>query len=394
MGLMGLMGCSGEVTSVPGAGEPQQDSIPIGFRAAVLNGGTRAGGGGELTTASLQATGFGVYCWYTEDRDVAFTDSKGTTPSTHISTYAKYMLMRNQKVEWKKWDGESNPASWNYTPSKYWPLDPREKLTFRAYAPYSNYQLTDGTTGLPLLPVVVDADDYHNNTQPDPLWGTSKHDGTVDGDDAELNNEVYGRLYNNYTYPMSGTLLAADERDGCIDWYFHHGMAKLIFWGMLSEDSNESVDEVTITGITLTPLYNQGLLDISSPVGDASDKPYWEDCSGTMSVTIDGDDLRDDNNDPTNVINTTSMTQLTSKGLLIIPRNFSELTPMTLTVTFLNGKGDEVSMSSEITQKFQGNTVYTLKMTVSNILYVEIDVVQSAFDNWEDQSADHTVYNW
>ena len=410
-----LTSCSSE--QEPVEPEEPQEEMPIGFRATVESesnsrGGTRAEtlpGDGELTTPLLKELGFGVYCWYTADKDVLFTDAQGTTPQAHISNYAQYMLMRNQKVEW-------NNTSWTYDPPKYWPVDPTEKLTLRAYAPYTSY-LTADDHGMPLLPVVVKADDYHNGTQHDPVWGTGKlvqttgaEAGEYYPDNADPDNKKYGTLYNNITYKMSGDWRdnptdhnPADTRNGTIDWYFHHGMAKLVFWGLLDDKSLQPTAK--ITSIKLTPLYNQGLLNISSPTGSDTEKPIWpiEERSGEMEVELLGWDTTNekeqdlqhsqigklDNTKPND-----GWTLLTEKGLLIIPRDYS-LTPMKLTVTIYNeSTGSNVTMSTDITQNFLGNTIYSLRMTVSNVLYVEIDLVKSAFTPWTETSTDHKIYNW
>ena len=47
-------------------------------------------GKGEFTNADLQASGFGVYCWYTGTKDYA--------TGSHIKDYTKTILMLNQKV--------------------------------------------------------------------------------------------------------------------------------------------------------------------------------------------------------------------------------------------------------------------------------------------------------
>lgn len=320
--------------------------------------------------------------------------------------------MRNQKVEWKN-------ASWTYDPPKYWPVDPTEKLTLRAYAPYTSY-LTADDNGMPLLPVVVKADDYHNGTQHDPVWGTGKLVQTTGEEAGEYypdnpepplypDNKKYGTLYNNITYKMSGDWRdnpnehdPADTRDGTIDWYFHHGMAKLVFWGLLDDKSLQPTAK--ITSIKLTPLYSQGLLNISSPTGNENDKPYWKEQGGDMEVELLGWDTTNeteqdlqhsqigklDNTKPND-----GWTLLTEKGLLIIPRDYNSLTPMKLTVTIYNeSTSSNVTMSTDITQNFLGNTIYSLRMTVSNVLYVEIDLVKSAFTPWTEVSTDHKIYNW
>ena len=418
-GLVWLASCSSGET--PDSEEPQEQQ-PIGFLAnmaedegAAGSRATRAVGDGEfqLDNVALREKGFGVYCWYTGKRDVMFKDSKGTTPSAHISTFTQYMLMNNQKVEY-----DNGTDTWGYTPAKYWPLDPIEKLTFRAYAPYTSYLMSDVATGLPLLPVVVSPYDYHNGTQHDPLWGTGRlvqgaGDPTPgeyfpkpEPDDPEPAKTYlrYGTLYNNITYKMSGDWrdqptahVPADTRDGFIDWYFHHGMAKLVFWGLLDDKSSDPVT-ATITSITLTPLYSQGLLDISSPAASSTEKPYWQDRGEDMDVEIAGTDL--DNNSirkfDEEILPNKGWTQLTTdgKGLLIIPRDYT-ISPMTLTVTFKReGNENVITMSTTITQEFLGNTVYSLKMKVSNALYVEIDVVKAAFSPWTELDADHEVYNW
>ncbi len=421
IGLIGLMGLMGACSSEQEPVEPEepQEEMPIGFRATVESesnsrGGTRAEtrpGDGELTTPLLKELGFGVYCWYTGSTNVAFTDDKDTNPSAHISSFAQYMLMRDQKVEWKN-------TSWTYDPPKYWPVDPDDMLTLRAYAPYAGY-LKEDNNGMPLLPVVVKADDYHNGTQHDPLWGTGKlvspstNEYYPDNPEPPAapvypDNKKYGSHYNNITYKMSGDWRdkpsnhdPADTRDGTIDWYFHHGMAKLVFWGLLDDKSLQ--ETARITSIKLTPLYSQGLLDISSPTGNENDKPYWKEQGGNMEVELLG---YDSTNDKEQDLSTSTIskfddtkpnkgwTMLTEKGLLIIPRDF-QLSPMKLTVTIYNeSTGSNVTMSTDITKNFQGNTIYSLRMTVSNVLYVEIDLVKSAFTPWTEVSTDHKIYNW
>ena len=297
-------------------------SVAIGFGAELSMPITRSAGGGELTNSDLQAAGFGVFCWYTGTTDVVFTESTNT-PAEHIKTYLGtdgFELMRNQKVEYVN-------SKWTYTPTKYWPLDPNEKLTFRAYAPYTNYLVIDELTGMPQLPVVVASTDYHNNTQHDPLWGTGR---LVDPDTEEYTGDgQYGSHYNNITYEMSGdnrlaTTLPADTRNGIVDWYFHHGMAKIIFFGIMSDVGY--TDPVTIKSIKIENLYDQGLLDLSSAANSSSKKPTWSDRDGDMTVTLysyDPDDPTNPSPDPdkvdlsANTLNT-NWTRLTGVGVASI----------------------------------------------------------------------------
>lgn len=404
--------CSSDSVSEPEPQPQTQEPVPtvIGFRAA-MSDATRAVGDGELTDALLQAKGFGVYCWYT-----------GTTDfSTPVA--AATMLMRNQKVEWKKWDGVTD--TWNYTPSKYWPLNPAEKLTFRAYAPFTDYLLEDAN-GMPQLPVVVDKDDYTNGTQHDPLWGTGRLiDPSTDGiKEYYAEGNTYGSPYDNYTYAMSGTYrknAVPDPTEGTIHWYFHHGMAKLLFFAKLEDRGSD--EQVYITNITIGPLYDKGLLSINSPAASSSDKPTWNVSEGEdMTVTLNGYDgtydgshpdnpeldedkhdlqhfviIKDQKDEHSDVILNSGLRLLTNPGLLVIPRVYGA-SELTITVSYKRALDDdkEYTVSTTIdNQTFEGNTIYTLNMTVSSALNVVIESVNVAFLPWDtSKNVDYEIYNW
>ena len=117
------------------------DSDEQGASSAPRRGMRRAAGDpqpgdGEFTTTDLQASGFGVYCWYTGIKSVP-DKFEG---EDHIKNYADTILMLNQKVEYIN-------SLWTYSPTKYWPLDASEMLTLRAYAPYVSYQNALGAGG-------------------------------------------------------------------------------------------------------------------------------------------------------------------------------------------------------------------------------------------------------
>jgi len=400
---------------------------------------TRAGGG-QIDTELLQEKGFGVYCWYTgktavtltdaNGTPVATTDPAGTTPASPISTYlgeTGYLLMRNQQVVWST--ASPSTGSWQYSPTKYWPLDPDDMLTLRAYAPYTGYMVTDDK-GMPQLPVVVSAQDYHNDTQHDPLWGTGKlvnpttgeyyYPGTDPAGVERAYSQRYGHLYNNITYEMSGdnrqaSTLPADQRNGIIDWYFHHGMASLMFTIAIT---NPDCNSVTITRIEISPLYEGALLSLDSPTAASTEKPVWTDGYGNMTVTLNegtpateaGDLAPIPTPDPepvgfspypftidTREGTTTAPLPLLSDGLLIIPRNLSS-TGMTISVTYYvdGDASDAMVATATVRQDFKGNTAYTMGLQLEpETKGLEISLVQSAFTQWKDGgTGTHTTYNW
>ncbi len=342
----------------------------IGFHASVEDSNTRSVGDGELTTALLKDRGFGVYCWYTGSAD--FTTPKPTSARTGSQPYL--MLMRNQKVTW---DGAA--TAWVYSPTKFWPQDPTEKLTFRAYAPYTGYLLTDATTGMPQLPVVVTKDDYHNGAQHDPLWGTGR----------SVADDKYGEHYTNVTYATSShrttpDAVADNTADGYIHWYFHHGMAKLVFKAKLADEAPDD-ERITITSIKVEPLYTRGLLDLSSASTRASDKPTWTDFNGAdedmkgagaLTLNLDTDtpansDLRDVS--VTKTAGVSPVVDVAKEGLLIIPRTYTTANPLVITV-YYQREGDTTVYEAQASlpantdpQAFYGNTVYTITLNINPV---------------------------
>ncbi len=110
---------------------------------------TRAGETGSMTTAALKKSkGFGVFAYYTEEKDWS---AAGATATPN--------WMWNQQVKWS--DSATDPSTgatggaWTYAPVKFWPNDNQtaddskatgttsSKISFFAYAPY----VGDETTG-------------------------------------------------------------------------------------------------------------------------------------------------------------------------------------------------------------------------------------------------------
>ena len=364
-------------------------------------------GDGEYTTEMLQASGFGVYCWYTGSNhfDPAFT-----APNTHIKDYLGengQLLMNNQKVTY-------SGGVWSYTPKKYWPINQEELLTLRAYAPYTSYVMTD-VHGMPQLPVVLGTttknarlygNDYHEGTQHDPLWGTGRLVLPGGEYDRVAGHEKYGSLYDNITYEMSGDnrlkeTTPADTRNGTIDWFFHHGMSCLMFTCTVIADPG--CDKVTIQSIEINDLYTRGLLSLSSPTATESEKPVWNQRDGNMRVRLsNAEDSTDLKSDPFEIniedsSQPTGPVPLLSKGLLIIPREFATGEGMKVTVTYTIDNESELLIAvGTVKRNFDGNTKYTVELKLTPATKgLEIEIVQSAFTPWYDGgTGESDVYNW
>ena len=393
----------------PAADQTTKAEREMGFSCRFAEPTTRAAGDGEYTTAMLQASGFGVYCWYTGSThfDPAFT-----APNTHIKDFLGtngQLLMNNQKVTY-------SGGVWSYTPKKYWPINQEELLTLRAYAPYTSYVMTD-EHGMPQLPVVLGTttknarlygNDYHEGTQHDPLWGTGRLVLPGGEYDRVAGHEKYGSLYDNITYEMSGDnrlkeTTPADTRNGTIDWFFHHGMSCLMFTCTVIADPG--CDKVTIQSIEINDLYTRGLLSLSSPTATESEKPIWNQRDGNMRVRLsnaeDSTDLASkplkiditDSSQPTGPVNLIDP----NKGLLIIPREFATGEGMKVTVTYTIDNESELLIAvGTVKRNFDGNTKYTVELKLTPATKgLEIEIVQSAFTPWYDGgTGESDVYNW
>ena len=107
---------------------PEEKMVPISFSAAVSDGIATRATGMIGDDASLQAGGFGVFGCYTGLHNYSESDANSS-------------FMYNQKLEWVSGD-----AHWEYNPVKYWPGEEGHKVSFFAYAPYSE---CDGTGCIP-----------------------------------------------------------------------------------------------------------------------------------------------------------------------------------------------------------------------------------------------------
>ncbi len=158
-----LSSCSkDEVTST------SMDNQAIGF--GIYTGVTTKGT--EVTTATLGASGgvgFGVLGYYHQSTST-------TTAAWANSSTPNFMY--NEQV---KGDG-GDPVTWSYSPLKYWPNNTVDRVSFFAYAPYTEQTAaTDGielsgntSEGIPTLDYTVTADNIVDLVVAKPLYNLDK----------------------------------------------------------------------------------------------------------------------------------------------------------------------------------------------------------------------------
>ena len=137
MASMMLTACSNADEAPTKSTAPSTGDTAINFGAYINRSTTRGGATGELTNAAaLQAAGFGVLAYY--------TDNKPYAPD------ALPNFMYNQQVTYAG-------SAWTYSPLKYWPNEYGadaastgvDMLSFFAYAPYTPVNLVSGMVEAP-----------------------------------------------------------------------------------------------------------------------------------------------------------------------------------------------------------------------------------------------------
>lgn len=136
---------------------------------------------GHVTSIDkLAEEGFGVFAYYTGADN--FDNAANTTPNFMYNqqvTSTSGSATEKDANDFVGWDGE-----WTYTPVKYWPNNLNDKVSFFAYAPYSeggngtNFTLPAfGTTGAPTLTfnVGTDVEEHEDLLYTSPVMDKSKN---------------------------------------------------------------------------------------------------------------------------------------------------------------------------------------------------------------------------
>lgn len=215
----------------------QPEAINFGTYIGKQTPGTKAS---AIRLPELQASGFGVFAYYTADKEYG-TEGADKTPN----------FMFNQKVEY-------NTNSWTYTPLKYWPNE--GNVSFFAYAPYtatdatgSNLDVAMSNTNIGDPTINFTVNETVKN-QTDLLWGVN------------MGNQHMPFL--NQTKPNIGEN---------IKFQFMHALSRIGFTAQIMDDnSNQAIllaegTIVTINSVTINGRFNeQGVLNLNNTVGDAT----------------------------------------------------------------------------------------------------------------------------
>lgn len=300
--------------------------------------------GAALDNAAIQTQGFGVFGYLTGQDNFTGGESNTAIPN----------FMCNQLVKWDGTPTEESDGMWAYSPMKYWPTNTDDKLSFFAYAPYTDKAAAEGQPGITSMP--------SNSTAGDPKLGYTLPQNA--GDQIDL----------LYSAPMIDLL--KQNVDQKVQFNFSHAMTRIGFKRVIEVDETNpdyenSYDEkkkatnaladgttVTITKVSLTSteFYKSGSLNLCT--GE------WEGLSKeTQTYTLTGDDFTEAGRTATKD-NSQNPVQLNNedKYLMIFPSRTTEsmkYIPIDITVEFdvttkdPNIAGGESKITSSVTSSFE-----------------------------------------
>ena len=381
--------------------EVLEEDVAIGFSAYSGNAVTKAGTAGEMTTTSLQSTGFGVFAYQTTG-----DYSSSATPN----------FMYNTKV---------STSAWTYSPIKYWPNQIQagntdsqpatayqaDKVSFFAYAPHvaataSTGAVTGGTdegitaltsndtAGDPKVTYKVSAD---LDKQVDLLWAVS-NGATWTNVAGTTNTPTSGKPYLNLQKPKIGT---------AIHFYFKHALAQINLQAVAAYNqvaaggTAQNGVKITISEVVLSVpgMTQTATLNLNNTTANA---PLWENASGStdLTLTVTGNNLNPDLKDggakkaaqqPDGVTDTPDDVIVDGKYYTIIPKTGSDVT-VNVKVTYYVTTDDtdlkdgysrvENVISKDVT--FTGGFAAGTKNTIKMILGISEVKFEAEVSDWAD----------
>lgn len=286
---LALVACNKQETKLQ-TPETTVQEIPVGFDAYTTRGVTKAGYAGELNTAALQAQGFGVFAYYTDNIEY---DAQ-SLPN----------FMYNQEVTYAG-------SAWTYSPIKYWPneygstaiSDDVDKVSFFAYTPYvavtpATGKVADPSFGITGMtrnsangdPILKYVSSFDPAKSVDLCWGV-----VGDTEATTWNIQQTGAAQSGLTagFPWIDVQRPADPTAGQkLKFTFKHALSKLNVQIDADPDITDhattpAVDNKTkvyVRSITFTGFAIKGALNLNNKEPNVANKAYWLDYAGVNEL--------------------------------------------------------------------------------------------------------------
>ena len=296
-----LAGCSGEEVSVI---ERPAETAAVLFDARMISEIQSRATTMDLTTLKEEA--FGVLAYYTN----GYNWSNASPPN----------FMYNQKVNW-------NSTKWEYSPVKYWPIVPDDKVSFFAYAPHDDQMpatLTDNH-GITLS----------GNTLPGAPYIDFNVNADVIADQVDLIHAS-----------------AIDKNKEQVDFQFQHALSRIGFSAKTTADYGSTVVKVTALSISGT-FYRSARLNL----GDGT----WSGRTATTNITY----APQLNAEADAIDSITQQIHQNDQYLMLIPQNFDgEGNGIVIEVTY-SIDSNVTTITEEVDFHFEQSKAYTITLNIS-----------------------------
>lgn len=322
--ILALVGCNKEKNPLDNMlFKPSDNSVS--FSSTPDNWGATKGD----VINSNNFNNFDVYAYYTKDKEFSSADVE-LAP-----------LMYNQKVERTKTDGSW--SNWSYSPTKYWPNNDNDKISFFAFSPFNaiskpvteqeeNYPTFSYThTSLSIETVDLLYSTKFNKTKP------------TDGSGVEFNMQRLMSRVNLYGGCINRPSIENYAKAGEVDVKYY--ISNITFFGV-SNKIDYKYDETNSN--ETAPLYNWGT---------AQGKINYTASQGNVlkEIPSPNNQITDDNQIPDITENDfTTYTDVCkeNKGILFLPQNAEDMT-----LQIIISKRYKKYVYDEVNKKYTTNVI-------------------------------------
>ena len=346
MAALTLVSCSSDDLNSLSDNSSKNEAISFdGYlgRSAVAVNGSR---GSEETKDKLKTDGFGVF---------------GNYNSTGGQNFGSN-LFNNEKVYSSS---STEPVTWTYTNTKYWPTDGH--VDFLAYAPHVK-------------------DTKLKNKTDDPKKVLSCIDFTVSPTITEQKDLLWANATNK------------TKADGTVTFNFNHALSRLGYTVKLNDNytgTTITLKKITLAGSTdgtKEAFYKNGTIDLSYTSSTTSPT------ASLWTISAPEEKLKFDWFSSSQVLSTTVTKNSDTEYLFVIPQDFSQTTPgadeLYVIVEYTIQTGSTATMTSKVYQKlgkkFDQGKAYTINLTIG-LTPIEFD---AAVTPWDTTNGDINIDSW
>ena len=354
-------------------------------KANATKAGGEAGAQTNLTLGDANKSGFGVFCYYSDNTNAGNTADYTNTPSSNFLPN----FMWNQQVNGNG-DGTAAATAWTYSPVKYWPNETNatytdggiDKLTFFAYAPYVDATKATGkvgtetegitelsiysTTGDPTLTYVIPAD-------------AANHVDVLYADATSL---------KNLTKPNGNT---------AVTFPFKHALTSIVFRVQTFIDGVNDTDDLDDEGLAVDNATTVTLTDLN--FGGSTIYPSGKLNIATGEWTPEATEAKTFANTGINQVVTKTKAYVTADGtnstdpinITMIPNTTSTAYNISVVYTVETTDNHLADNKSTVTNNIKNTMNLSLAAGKRNIIDVVLGLytvkVTATVEDWDDETA-------